>query len=173
MWPAIALSAAAVCIGDGLSPLLALALAAGHTAGPVGAAWGLRRLGLHHALDRREDVWHLCLIGVAAATLFAATNAALCLFVSGTVGPVRLPAVWLHGWLGDAVGTLLLAVPLLTLSRSMLNRAFSEWHGLPHDRQFHQGSLRSLALGRLKLGAADRTHAVTIAIQRGILHLDS
>ena len=131
MWPAIALSAAAVCIGDGLSPLLALALAAGHTAGPVGAAWGLRRLGLHHALDRREDVWHLCLIGVAAATLFAATNAALCLFVSGTVGPVRLPAVWLHGWLGDAVGTLLLAVPLLTLSRSMLNRAFSEWHGLP------------------------------------------
>jgi diguanylate cyclase (GGDEF)-like protein/PAS domain S-box-containing protein len=131
MWPGVAAAALAVALASDLPWLAAAGLAAGHTAGPAAAAWGLQRLGLHHALDRRQDLWHFCLVGAAAGTLLEASNGVLWLSQSGVIGPSRIPAAWLTWWLGDAIGTLLVAVPLLTLSRASLQRAFGRWRWLP------------------------------------------
>ncbi|HUG26492.1 MAG TPA: EAL domain-containing protein [Albitalea sp.] len=130
MWPAVAAGALAITLGIDLPAWLGVALAAGHTAGPLAAAWGLRRLGLRTALDRRQDLWHYCLIGAGAGTLLTASNGVLWLALSGRVGALHLPAAWLYWWLGDAVGALLVGVPLLTLSRKTLQRAFGGWHWL-------------------------------------------
>ena len=127
MWPAVAVGAYWLAAGTGLPPWLAAALAIGHTVGPAAATWGLNRLGLHHALDRRRDLWHFGLLGAVAGTLLSASNGVLWLAFSGHISSARIPAAWLYWWLGDAVGALLLGVPLLTLSRSALRRAFTEW----------------------------------------------
>jgi len=130
MWPAVAAGALALLLGADVPAWLAATLAAGHTAGPAAAAWGLRRLGLRHALDRRQDLWRYCVIGAGAGTLLTASNGALWLALSGLISPSRLPAAWLYWWLGDAVGALLVGVPLLTLSRASLQRAFGDWRWL-------------------------------------------
>lgn len=130
LWPAIAVSALAMALFVRTPIPLAIALAFGQTAGPLAAAWGLKRLGLRHSLEHRRDLWHFCLIGAGAGTLLTASNAVLWLGVSGVVSPGNLPASWLFSWLGEAMGALLLGLPLLTLSRTSLARAFGEWRWL-------------------------------------------
>lgn len=130
VWPGVAAAALAVGLGTDLPVLTAAGLAFGHTAGPAAAAWGLKRLGLHHALDRREDLWHFCLIGAGAGTLLEASNSVLWLSATGVLSASRIPAAWLSWWLGDAIGALLVAVPLLSLSRASLQRAFGGWRWL-------------------------------------------
>jgi diguanylate cyclase (GGDEF)-like protein/PAS domain S-box-containing protein len=131
MWPAVAVAGFLLALGTGVSPWLAVALAAGKTAGPLVAAWGLNRLGLHHALDRRKDLWHYALIGAAVGPMLSASNGVFWLGLAGVVPSANVPAAWLHWWLGDAVGALLLGIPLLTLSRATLHRAFGEWRWIP------------------------------------------
>lgn len=131
MWPGVALAALAVAQSAGLPWLAAAGMALGHAAGPAAAAWGLRRLGLRHALDRRHDLWRFCLIGVGAGTLVEAASSVLWLAFAGALGPGRIVAAGLSWWLGAAIGALVLAVPLLTLSRAALNRAFGAWAWLP------------------------------------------
>jgi diguanylate cyclase (GGDEF)-like protein/PAS domain S-box-containing protein len=126
LWAVIALAGLGVAIESGLPPMAALALAASQTAGPLAAAWCLRRLGLSPALDRRQDLWHFVLIAVAAGPLLTASSGVLYLAMSGVVAPALLPTAWLHGWLGNAMGALLLGVPLLSLSRHRCRLAFGE-----------------------------------------------
>ncbi|HEX6704638.1 MAG TPA: diguanylate cyclase, partial [Albitalea sp.] len=127
MWPAVAAGAFVLEMGLGLPLGLAAALAAGKSAGPLAAAWTLNRLGLHRALDRRRDLWHYALVGAFAGTLLSATSGVALLLASGHLSQSDAPAAWLYWWLGDAVGALLLGVPLLTLSRAALQRAFGGW----------------------------------------------
>ena len=132
MWPGVAAAAFAVTLGAGSPIWLSAALAAGHTAGPLAAAWALRRLGLHNALDRRRDLWLYCAVGVAAGSLVAATNGAAWLVYAANLAAPFIASTWLHWWLSDAVGTLLVGVPLLTLSRRAVRRAFADWHWVPN-----------------------------------------
>ncbi|MFL6662533.1 MAG: MASE1 domain-containing protein, partial [Rhizobacter sp.] len=95
MWPGIAL-AAFLLVEPTLPVGLAAALAGGFTLGPVAAAWSLRRLGLHHALDRRQDLWHFCLVGGLAGTLLSATNGVLWLSVGGHLPGAKAPVAWFY-----------------------------------------------------------------------------
>jgi diguanylate cyclase (GGDEF)-like protein/PAS domain S-box-containing protein len=126
MWPGIAAAAFMLAMAE-LPPWVAAAVAAGQTVGPLAAAWFLDRLVLHRALDRRQDLWRYALVGGVAGTLLSATNGVGWLIGAGVVSAARAPAAWLYGWLGEAVGAMLLGVPLLTLSRASLQRAFGAW----------------------------------------------
>lgn len=130
VWPGVAAAVLAVALASDLPWLVAVGLAFGNTAGPAAAAWGLRRLGLHHALDRREDLWHLALIGAGAGALLEATSGVLWLSTAGLLSSGRIASTWVSWWIGGAVGTLLVAVPLLTLSRSSLQQALGGWRWL-------------------------------------------
>jgi integral membrane sensor domain MASE1 len=133
LWPAIAAGAWLLALTGGVPAGAAVLVAGGHTIGPVIAAWLMRRWGTHCALDRRQDLRHYALVGAAGSALIGAT---LC---TGTMAVVQLNRAdvstfsnaWLHHWLSDAAGVLLLGVPLLTLSRTSLRRALAGWRWLP------------------------------------------
>ncbi|MBW8831892.1 MAG: EAL domain-containing protein [Burkholderiales bacterium] len=127
LWPAILVGALAVLLSNRTPLILAIALAVSQTIGPMVATRCLRRLAFHHALDHRRDLWHFCLIGAVAGPLLTACLSVLSLGILGSVPLAQLPAAWLYGWLGAAVGTFLLGVPLLTMSRSTLSRALGGW----------------------------------------------
>jgi len=131
MWPAVGAGALFVALGLGLPGWAALALAAGSATAPTLAAWALRRLGLHHALDRRQDLWWYCLLGVGATTLLTATNGMLWMALGGALAHASVGTGWLQWWIGDAVGALLVGVPLLTVSRASLRHAFGDWRWAP------------------------------------------
>ncbi len=127
VWPGVFIGALLVLLSAGTPFWLAALIAAGNTLGPVLAAVALQRDGLHLALDRRRDLGLFGAIGAAAATLFTASNGSFWLAVSGVVAWTDAPRVWACWWLGDAMGALVVGIPLLTYSRSALQQAFGEW----------------------------------------------
>jgi len=126
-WPAVFAAALALFLVGGIEPALAAALAASQTMGAAAAAWGLARLTFHRALEHRRDLFHFCLIGCVAAALLTATASVLCLALFSAVPALQLPAAWLYAWVGGSVGSLLMGVPLLTLSRQTLTQAMAKW----------------------------------------------
>ena len=144
VWPGILIGAMGVALGSGVAPWVALGIACGNAAGPLLAASLMQHLGLHNALDRRRDLWLFSGIGAAAAMLLTATNGVLWLAFGGLLAPSAVPLAWLCWWLGDAVGALLVGVPLLTLSADGLRRRDGDWRWIA-------GLL--LAVGTLATGA--------------------
>jgi diguanylate cyclase (GGDEF)-like protein/PAS domain S-box-containing protein len=127
LWPGIAAGAWLLAFTSGVPAGAAILVAIGHTIGPLAAAWIMRRWGTHSALDRRQDLRHYALVGAAGSAMVSAT---LCTGAAATAQLVDLADIsnaWLHHWLSDAAGVLLLGVPLLTLSRNSLRRAFAGW----------------------------------------------
>jgi len=131
VWPGVWLGALIVESSTGAAWWAAALMAFGNTLGPALAAWVLRRDGLHPALDRRRDLWLFGAVGIGFAMLITASNGAFWLAASGVVGWVDAPQAWATWWLGDAVGALVVGVPLLTLSHASLRQAFGDWRWLP------------------------------------------
>jgi len=140
VWPGIAIGAWLAAPSAGLlgSPgasavphWLVVLLAAGSTLGPVLAAMVLRHEGLHAELDRRRDLWLYGAVGVVAAPAFGALNGSFWLAASGLIAWADGPATWAHWWVGDAMGAVVVGIPLLTLSRSAIARAYGQWRWIP------------------------------------------
>ena len=127
VWPGVFVGALLVTLWGGKPFWLATMIAAGNTLGPALAALALRREGMHVALDRRQDLWLFGAIGAAASTLLTASNGSFWLAVSGSIGWADAPRAWAYWWLGDAIGALVVGIPLLTYSRSALRQALGEW----------------------------------------------
>jgi diguanylate cyclase (GGDEF)-like protein len=125
LWPAVALGALPVALSTGLPSWTAALVALGNAASTALAAEALRRHGLHPELDRRQD---LRLLGVAAvaATLLAATNGVCWLVLAGALPWTSAMGAWAYWWLGDLMGVIVVGVPLLTISRSTLERALGQ-----------------------------------------------
>ena len=130
LWPAVVLGALPVALSNDLPLWTACLLALGNAAGPALAAEATRRLGLHANLDRRQDLW-LFGTAAAAATLFTATNGVCWLVFSGALPWTSALLAWAYWWLGDAMGVIVVGVPLLTVSHATLRRAFADWRWLP------------------------------------------
>ena len=131
IWPGVWIGALALALSAGSAPWLAALLAVGHTAGPVLATRLLQREGLHTHLGQRRDLWLFLVIGILGTTLVSTTLGVLGLALGGaaTGGPVA--TAWLQGWLGEALGALVVGAPLLTLSRASVARAFGPSHWAP------------------------------------------
>ena len=120
-WPGVALGALAVNLADGVAWPVALGIAAGNTAGPVLAAWLLRRTGFHAALDRERDI--LLLAGAAALGMLVPATAGVALLAAAGALPGGPLAAWLIWWAGDATGVIAAAPLLLVCTRA-------EWRAL-------------------------------------------
>lgn len=131
VWPAVWLGALIVEMATGASWWVAGLLAFGNTLGPAIAAWVLHRDGLHPELNRRRDLWLFGAVGIGFAMLITASNGAFWLAASGVVAWADAPRTWATWWLGDAMGALVVGVPLLTLSRESLRQAFAQWRWVP------------------------------------------
>ncbi|KNZ33178.1 MAG: hypothetical protein AD742_07995 [Methylibium sp. NZG] len=129
MWPGVWIGAFLLALGAGSTPWLAALLASGNTLGPALASFWLRRHGLRFELDRRRDLWMFATLGVGAATLITASSGVAWLAVGGALRWDELGVAWVHAWLGDALGTLAVGVPLLTVSYVAVARALgpSRW----------------------------------------------
>ncbi len=137
MAPAIAVAALAVN-SDG--PLVVAALiAAGNTVAPLAAARLLSGAGFRVSLERRRDLALLAGIGALGATLISATNGVSWLAVSALLSPAEIPSAWLVWWLGDALGVIVVGVPLLTLPRV-------PWRGMLRDRHAAVTSLLAVTV---------------------------
>ncbi len=124
LWPAVAVAALLVALSTGLPFWTAALVALGNGLAMALAAGLLRRLGMHPALDRRQDLRLLGLgaIGVAALT---ATNGVLWLLLGGGLPAHAAPRAWAYWWLGDLMGVIVVGVPLLTVSRRRLANLLS------------------------------------------------
>jgi diguanylate cyclase (GGDEF)-like protein/PAS domain S-box-containing protein len=120
----VAAAAFAVNLASGAPAPLALAIAAGNTLGCVTAAFWLRRGGFSARLGRR-DLW-LLLGGAGLGAVVAAVNGALWLALAQATGPVHALRTGFVWWLGDALGLLVVGVPLLTLDRARLAQAVTQ-----------------------------------------------
>ena len=127
VWPGVWAGALLVALSSGLPAQVALPIAIGNTLAPLLGIWLLRRQGLHVELDRRRDLWLYALIGMGLAALLCAANALFWLALSGRIGWAGVPRAAAFRWLGDAMGALVVGVPLLTLSRDALARALAGW----------------------------------------------
>ena len=127
VWPGVWLGAFTVALSVNSPVWLAFALACGNAAGPAAAAWVLQRLGLHSQLDRRRDLWLYISIGACAGMCITATSGAFWLWVAGFVGATDIFSAWTYWWLGDAIGALIVGVPLLTYSAAHMAWLARDW----------------------------------------------
>jgi len=151
--PAVWVAAFAVERWSGTPLWIAALIAMGNALGPAIAAWVLRRDGMHVELDRRRDLWLFGAIGIGFAMLITASNGAFWLAIGGKVPWSGVPLTWSTWWLGDAMGALVVGVPLLTLSRRSLWQAFAEWRWVP-TVLLMLGTLSSAALAATVSGPA-------------------
>ena len=118
LWPGITVGAILVNALTGVSLPVALGIAIGNTLEALVGAYLLRRfVGFENSLDRLRDV--LALVGVAAglSTMTSATIGVTSLVLGGVVSWAAVGSLWWQWWLGDAMGALVLAPPLLVWRR--------------------------------------------------------
>jgi integral membrane sensor domain MASE1 len=113
MWPAIALSAFAVNLPLGPSPVAAALIAAGNTLAPLASATLLRRAGFRSQLDRLRDALAIVFLGALLGMTISATVGSAVLILSGAIPTSKFLSTWTVWWAGDATGVLLVAPMLL------------------------------------------------------------
>ena len=105
----------------------AFMLAVGSTLAPLLGALALRREGMHSDLDRRRDLALFAGFGIVLVATLSAANGAFWRAASGSTPWPDLLRTGAYLWLGDAMGLVVVGIPLLTLSRAALRQAFGQW----------------------------------------------
>ena len=131
VWPGVFFGALGLTLAAGFQPWLAVMIAIGNTAGPALGALVLQREGLHPELDRRRDLWLFGVIGIGFAMAVSASNASFWLAASGRISGSQALQAWREMWLGEALSSLLIGIPLLTCSRAAAQHAGARWRWLP------------------------------------------
>ena len=116
----VALGALLANVGTGIPLLAACSIALGNTLGAVvGAMLLLRFPGFYIGLKTRRDVFALIVFGAMLGTMVSASVGAATLAMTGTMQDPA--AVWLKWWLGDMMGVLVVAPPLLLATTATLH----------------------------------------------------
>lgn len=135
IWPPSGIAFAAIwrfgrpaLIGVGLGTLLisfdlsdswavSVPLVFGNTLPVLAACWLLQRRGVRELFDHPASVWQFLVLAGALASACSATVGTLALGATRLVAAPDLSSTWLTWWVGDTIGVLILAPPLLTLPR--------------------------------------------------------
>ena len=152
VWPGVWLGAFAVALSVGTPVWMAVLIAFGNTLGPLLGAWVLRRDGLHVELDRRRDLWLFGSIGVGFSMLITASNGTFWLAAGGLIEWADVPRAWMYWWLGDAMGAVVVGIPLLTLTHASWRQAVGDWRWVPAGL-LALGTVISAALASLFAGS--------------------
>jgi PAS domain S-box-containing protein len=114
LWPGVAIGAFAVNLSVGAPWWVAACVAAGNTAAALAGAGLVRRAAADAALERVRDVLALVVLAAGVAPLISATVGTLSAAAGAMISAADLARAWFTWWLGDAVGVLVIAPPLLT-----------------------------------------------------------
>lgn len=115
MWPAVAAGAFLVNITTSADVPSSIAIAAGNTFEGLAAWWLVSRWAAGRAaFERPVTTFKFALLAGALAPIVAASIGVVALVAAGLAPPRDWISIWLTWWLGDAVGTVVIA-PLLVL----------------------------------------------------------
>jgi two-component system, NarL family, sensor histidine kinase FusK len=118
---AVALGAFLANEGTGVPLVAACSIAAGNTLEALAGAWLLGRFpGFDVGLRTRRDVLALVVLAAFFATMTSAFVGVATLAAIGTVPPQNYANAWVKWWLGDMMGMLVVAPPLLLWMREPL-----------------------------------------------------
>jgi len=110
----IALGAFLANAWTGLALPLAAGIAMGNVLEAMAGAFLLQRLaGFRNTLERRRDVFALIILAAICSTTISAWVGVASLTLGGIVAFGDYASVWLKWWLGDMMGVLVVAPPLL------------------------------------------------------------
>ncbi|MBI5431004.1 MAG: EAL domain-containing protein [Nitrosomonadales bacterium] len=124
-WPGVFIGALTTNYSLDPSLPLSLSISVGNTLGTLLAAWLLRRMKFHAALDRAYDI--LLLVAAAAIGMLITASGGVGSLVMFNVVPATDAAQsWLSWWAGDFVGVLLAAPLLLNISRVELRALWQQ-----------------------------------------------
>src|SRR5438067_3310275 len=112
LWPAVAIGALVANATTGTSMPVAAFIAVGNTLAPFVGAAPLCAAAFNPRLGRIRDVLALVLLAAGLSTTTAATNGATTLWISGNLSG-SYGSEWFLWWSGDAMGILVVALPLL------------------------------------------------------------
>jgi PAS domain S-box-containing protein len=116
LWPGVAIAAFVVNLPISATPVAAAVTAVGNTLAPLAAATLLLRVGFRPQLDRLRDALAIVFLAALGSTLISATIGATTLVVSDAITSEQFPGAWSVWWAGDAMGILVVAPFLLTLT---------------------------------------------------------
>ncbi len=135
VWPAVFIAAFVANLTTAGSIATSLRIASGNTLeGVLGAYLVTRFAHGRYACDRAGDVFKLVVL-VLLATTVSATVGITSLAAGGYAPSADLGTIWLTWWLGDSVGAVLFAPPVLL------------WSADPRVRWRPRRALESVALG--------------------------
>ena len=128
LWPGIAFGAFLVNVSAGAPVPVACGMAMGNTLEAlVGSVLLVRVVGFRPALDRLRDVVGLVVLAAGLSTLVSATVGVTSGWLGGVIPSVTSWNAWWTWWLGDAMGDLVVAPPLLIWSRRVHIRPSARW----------------------------------------------
>ena len=114
LWPAVSIGAFVANASVGASIGSAAGIAVGNTLEAVVGAYLLSSIpGFRPSLDRLVDALGLCVLAAFLSTSISATCGTLSLWLGGFIQPGNTFATWRAWWLGDMIGDLVFAPPLL------------------------------------------------------------
>ena len=117
LWPAVWLGALIVNAGTTAPSWTAVVVASGNTLEALAAVWALRQIpSFDIGFRRLVDVLAFVLIAAVGCTILSATVGTVTLCAAGAQPWSRFAALWFDWWLGDALGALIVAPPILTLA---------------------------------------------------------
>ncbi len=116
LWPGVAVAAFAVNLPINATVLAAAVTAAGNTLAPLVAASLLRRVGFRPQLDRLRDALAIVFFAALGSMLISATIGVTTLLASGAIEGAAFLGAWSVWWAGDAMGVLVVAPFLFTLT---------------------------------------------------------
>ena len=114
LWPGVFVGAAIANVWTGAPVVVALGIATGNTLEALLGSYALKRLpGFRLSLDRVMDVLALIVLAAGLSTLVSASIGVASLHLGGIVKSGDVMLTWRLWWLGDAIGALLVAPPIL------------------------------------------------------------
>ena len=116
LWPGVAIAAFAVNLPISANVVAAATTTVGNTLAPVIAATLLGRVEFRPQLDRLRDALAIVFLAALGSMLISATIGATTLLVSGAIDGNEFLGAWSVWWAGDAMGVLVVAPFLLTLT---------------------------------------------------------
>ena len=120
LWPAVWLGALVVNATTSAPLWTALLVATGNTLEAVIATAVLRRMSAFDIAFRRlGGVLVFVAVAVVASPMVSATIGTATLTAAGIQPLSRFAAVWFDWWLGDALGAMVVAPPILTIAASL------------------------------------------------------
>lgn len=113
MWPGIFLGAFVANLLTGASLIVAAGLGVGNTLEALLGVYLLRMVDFRPAIDRVRDAIALILCTAGIATVVSASIGVVTLYLAGIAPRPQVIDAWRSWWLGDAIGALVVAPPIL------------------------------------------------------------